>query len=136
MSFQFWLKLTVALSLLPITFVTVHSYRKGVIKELRAKLLRRKIITEMESLLPHVLSLGSEAQEDHFPLFRVRAKLEHLYTLSDVLLGEEKTRLGLFLGSLSTLFLMSEAGTALSSDAHDVVLQGQRVIHECKELGP
>ena len=135
MSTQFWVKLFLALSLLPLTFFVVHSYRKGVLRELRAKWLRRKIVAVMESLLPHIQTLTGYAPADHFPLFRLRAQLEQLYTHSDVLLTEEKARLDDFLARLSTLFSMSEAGTALSSDTNDVVLLGQQVIRESTELG-
>ena len=135
MSTQFWVKLFVALSLLPLTFLTVHSYRKGALRELRAKWLRRKIVASMEALLPYVQALPNGDRASHFPLFRLRAELEQLATHSDVLLVEEKNRLNLFLANLSTLFSLSETGLASTREMTDVLLLGQRVIHESTELG-
>ncbi len=135
MSTKFWVHLSLALSLLPLTFFVVHSYRKGVLKELRAKWLRRKIVTAMEALLPHVQMLHIDVMANRFPLFRLRAELEQLYTHCDVLLPEEKTRLGVFLANLSALFSSTESGTATAGDMGEVLLLGQRVIHESNELG-
>jgi len=134
-STQFWVKLFVALSLLPLTFFTVHSYRKGALRELRAKWLRRKIVASMEALLPHVQMLPSNQPANHFPLFRLRAELEQLAAHSDVLLIEEKNRLNLFLANLSALFSLSQTGEASTREMTDVLLLGQRVIHESTELG-
>ena len=135
MSTKFWVHLSLALSLLPLTFYVVHSYRKGALKELRAKWLRRKIVATMEAILPHVQLLNDQMLANRFPLFRLRAELEQLYTHSDVLLPEEKSRLNLFLANLSALFSSSESGTASTRDMSDVLLLGQRVIHESNELG-
>ena len=121
--------------LVPLTFFVVHSYRKGVLRELRAKWLRRKIVNAMQALLPQIRLLLDEESGNRFPLFRLRAELEQLHSHNNALLDEEKARLSLFLASVSALVSSSEAGSASSVGMNDVIMLGQRIIHESTELG-
>lgn len=135
MSGKFWINLLLALLALPLAVAVMHFYRQGVFREMRAKWLRRKIVVTMQALLPLINASLDEEPTALYYSMRLRGKLEHLLTRSDVLLAEEQTRLADFLTKFATLLAKSKAGFQSSEQVVDVLLLGQRVIRESRELG-
>lgn len=135
MSVTFWIDLLVALLIFLTAIVFVHQYKHGVIRDFRARRLRRKLVPRLQALLPIVIAKFDAEQPYLFQLFSLRADVESLVLQSSVLFDHERTALSEFMAMLSAVIAKYENGVATETNIEDVVLAGQRAIIELKEVG-
>jgi len=135
LSSHFWIKFVLALSMLIATVVFIDQYKRGILKTFRAKLLRKKLVFGLKSLLP-VLSRELQTEgSDIFEVFRKRADLEALMKKSHLLFSEERVLVADFLAKLSILLAKHDGNQATNEGLYEVTLLGQRAILELTEIG-
>lgn len=88
----------------------------------------------MDAIIPVINASFRAHDSELFPLFKLKADLESLALKSDVLFDVESHALAEFLTTLSTLISRFEAGLLESNDVDNLLLIGQRVMREVKEL--
>ncbi|MBX2849219.1 MAG: hypothetical protein KTR16_12910 [Acidiferrobacterales bacterium] len=139
MSTQFWITLTSALVLFAIAIVAVQIFKSGLIRDLRARSLRRKIVPLVQSMLPMIVEQARVVEATqlggNYDLMRGRATLEALHQRSKPLFDEERTTIAQFLQSLSRLTPQFDQQEVVRVDLENTVLLGQRVVHELTEIG-
>lgn len=117
------------------TVVFIDQYKRGILKTFRAKLLRKKLVFGLKSLLP-VLSRELQTEgSDIFEVFRKRADLEALMKKSHLLFSEERVLVADFLAKLSILLAKHDGNQATNEGLYEVTLLGQRAILELTEIG-
>ncbi len=142
MSVNFWIKLTSALVLFGLAIASVQLYKSELIRDLRARFLRRKIVPLVQRILPLLVSQAKELQMTDskllggsYDLMRHRADLEGLYQQTKPLFDQERNTIAEFLSRLSQCGRQVDQGHIERIDLENTVLLGQRVIHELTEIG-
>ena len=135
MSNQFWVQFSLALFVLAATVVFIDQYKRGIFRTFRAKLLRRKLVALLTSLLPVVVNELPRDQADLFAIFRLRADVEMLMNKGYLLFSEERFLVSDFLAKLSSLLAKYDAKQVTKMDVDEIALAGQRAILELTEIG-
>lgn len=135
MSVNFWIDLLIAILAFLCAILFVHQYKHGLIRDFRAKRLRRKLVSNLQELMPIAADTFTGRQPSMMPLFRIRADIDALLIQGTVLFNEERKALADFMAMLSAVTVKYEAGLATANNIEDVVLAGQRTINELNEIG-
>ena len=142
MSSDFWVKLISAFVLFALGVVAIQLYKSELVRDLRARFLRRKIVPLVQALLPMVAQQISAAQSDEinqnhgqYEFMGYRADLEALYAQAKPLFDQERETIRGFLERLSALSVQLDHGEVDRILHENTVLLGQRVIQELTEIG-
>lgn len=142
MSLNFWIKLISALSLFVLAIGSVQLYKSELVRDLRARFLRRKIVPKVQALIPLIVDQAKFAQHNdterlggNYDLMRIRADLEALFLQAKPLFDQERVAFAELLSKLSVLSRQIEQGDIERLDFENTILVGQRVIHELTEIG-
>lgn len=134
MSFQFWVNLFLSFCVLLFAVGFINRSKIHFIRRIMASRLRIKILPAMDAIIPVINASFRRDGGELFPLFKLKADLESFALKADVLFDVERNALAQFLTQLSTQIARFEAGTLESNDVDELVLSGQRVMREVKEL--
>ncbi len=142
MSLNFWLKLSSAFFLFGMAIAAVQLYKSELVRDFRARRLRRKIVPLVQSLLPLVVQQAAQAEQDNgallggsYDLMRHRADLESLYRQAKPLFDQERETIAELLSRLASLSKQFDHGATVRADLENAVLLGQRVVQELSEIG-
>ncbi len=144
MSASFWIKLASALTLFIMAIMAVQLHKSELIRNLRARFLRRKIVPMVQSMLPLIVeearnSLKSEADSKQlggrYELMRLRADLEAMFRQAKPLFDQERNTIAEFLQRLSALGTQLDSASIVQQDLENTLLLGQRIVHELTEIG-
>lgn len=144
MSASFWIKLISALTLFVMAIMAVQLYKSELVRNLRARFLRRKIVPMVQSMLPLIVDeardrVQSEADSirlgGSYELMRLRADLEAVFRQAKPLFDQERDTIAEFLQRLSALGRQFDNASVIRQDVENAVLLGQRVVHELTEIG-
>jgi len=136
MSANFWLNLISALLALGLGLLVIRSWKLGILRRWRARGLRRRLSPLIEQLLMQLASAEDVPIVNSLIFLRQREEIESIYRRSRVLLDEERVALAEFLSSLSR-FSGQQNIEPLSQSAQreDLILKGQRLMHDMREFG-
>ncbi len=135
MSVDFWANLFLAFLVFCLGLLFVNRSKFEFVRKLQAAYLRNKLVPKLREILPMITSQLQSTEPDLFPLFRLKADIEALSAKSQSLFAEERAAITYFLAKLSTEIANFEAGTATARGLEELVLSGQRAVHELVELG-
>ncbi|GAA6139230.1 hypothetical protein NBRC116583_29770 [Arenicella sp. 4NH20-0111] len=142
MSVNFWIKLISALSLFALALGSVHLYKSELVRDLRARFLRRKIVPKVKQMIPLIVEQAKDAQNGNdqwlggnYELMRSRADLEVLYQQAKPLFDQERETIAELLTRLSNLTRQLEQGELDRLSFENTVLIAQRVVQELTEIG-
>jgi len=136
MSLNFWLNLTLAISGLFLSLALIRSWKRGLIRDWRARSLRQRLIPLVQSLLKSLLSKDLNAVCQDLDFYRLREQTEELYRKSSPLSQEERVGLANFLSAISSLQAKVQTdpdNTYLEKE--EVILRGQRTAQDMQEMG-
>ena len=106
MSLNFWITLSSALTLFILSLAAIQIYKSGLIRNLLARLLRKKLCPLLNAIVVELQRVQvAEFSDNHldYVLRRLRAELEILYTKSKPLFDQERLAIEKVLISLSQL---------------------------------
>lgn len=141
MSVHFWVTLVSAITLFVFAICAVQLYKSELIRDLRARFLRRKIVPKVQRMLPLLLNHKRELISDDeviafdYELSSLRADLEGLYAQSASLFNQERQNIAQFLAGLSFIVAQSNRRQLESKEVDSVILVGQRIVQELTEIG-
>lgn len=136
MSVEFWLNLTLAIGSLLLALAIIRSWKRGIIRDWRAKSLRQRLIPPIQSLLSSLASSDNELRWQELSFFRQREQVEELYRKSSPLSHEEKVGLAKFLTAISSLQAKAQVDISnIRSEREEALLNGQRIIQDMHEMG-
>ena len=124
--------------------VAVQLYKSELIRDIRARFLRRKIVPLVQSMLPLIVEQARSsvyAEQDakllggNYELMRLRADLEVLFQQAKPLFDQERETIAEYLQRLSSLGVQFDNASVERQDLENAVLLGQRVVHELTEIG-
>ena len=136
MSAEFWLNLFLAIGSLLFSLALIRSWKRGIIRDWRAKSLRQRLIPLIQSLLSSFVNTDTELSWQELSFFRLREQVEELYRKSSPLSQEEKAGLAKFLTAISNLQAKAQLDSSnLSTEREEAILNGQRIIQDMHEMG-
>lgn len=118
--------------------LAVQLYKSELIRDIRARFLRRKLVPKVRAVLPLLLQQAAQpatAETIDYEVRALRADLESLFGHAKPLFNQERDNLAKFLVGLSYLSAQQGRDQLTPADAQDVVLLGQRVVQELTEIG-
>lgn len=146
MSAEFWLNLLLAVAGLFAALALIRSWKRGLIRDWRAKSLRQRLIPVVESMLESLVggnvSGNMEPAWQDLTFFRHREKAEELYRKSSSLSQEERAGLAKFLSAISSLQAKTqslgetdEVSLLIRTEQEEAILNGQRIVQDMREMG-
>lgn len=142
MSINFWIKLVSALVLFGMAIASIQLYKSELVRDLRARWLRRKIVPLVQSILPLLIEQAQLSEQSdatmlghNYELMRQRADLESLFVRAKPLFDQERKTIAELLARLASLTTQFDQQRVVRLDLENTVLLGQRVIQELREIG-
>lgn len=149
MSLNFWLTLTSALVLFLIALGIVQVYKSGLVQNIRAQFLRKRLRPVVDQIGSYLIRLANEnsdisdnlnnsgnyvGSELDYALRRKRAELEYLYSRTSILYQQERASIDSILASVSKLSFQLENNSVDRHLLESTVLACQRTSIDLAEL--
>jgi len=138
----FWIELLLALIGLAASIILVLKFKKSLLQRKKARRLRAILVPEFQVVLPELVAQLYPQESDVNPYLQSReviaefcGHLDGWLTESVVLFPEERATLSQFSSSLSLLLPGFRAGGPSKLATQELILLGQRAVHEMTENG-
>lgn len=136
MSLNFWFNLILAVMSLLFALALIRSWKRGIIREWRARSLRQRLIPLTQSLVSSLSNRQSASPWDDLAFYRLREQAEELSRKSSPLSQEERKGLAKFLSSISSLHAKAQLEPLdIRSEKEEAILNGQRIAQDMREMG-
>ncbi len=114
----------------------IRSWKRGIIREWRARSLRQRLIPLTQSLVSSLSNRQSASPWDDLAFYRLREQAEELSRKSSPLSQEERKGLAKFLSSISSLHAKAQLEPLdIRSEKEEAILNGQRIAQDMREMG-
>lgn len=142
MSTAFWIELLLALLAFAGAIVFVLKFKENLQRRAKAKQLRKILIPELQAVLPALAAqlfpneLGADSYRSNSEAIgRFNDGLKQLLEQSVVMFAEERAALSAFSSGLELLLPSLQSGELARNATDELVLLGQRAVHEMVENG-
>lgn len=142
MSTAFWFELVLAVFGFVGFIILVLKFKAGLLQRAKARQLRKLLVPELKAVLPALAAQLYQSEYDINPysqnggaITQFHLGLDHLLTQSSVMFPEERETLTEFSSALRSLLPSFQSGTLARAATEDLLLLGQRAVHEMTENG-
>jgi len=141
-SSAFWVELILALIGLAVSITLVLKFKRNLLQRRKARHLREILVPEVEAVLPELAAQLYMHEKDENPfqyngekITQFCGRLDSWLKQSTVLFPEERATLNQFSSELSLILPSFQAGGPSRLATEELILLGQRVVHEMTEHG-
>lgn len=142
MSNAFWVELALALLGFVGFIMLVLKFKTGLVQRAKARQLRRMLVPEFQAILPalaaqlHSQEIGADSYaHNNVAIAQFARSLDHVLKDSDGFYSEEYAAMSEFVFALESVLPNFQSDTLSTRMVEELILIGQRAIHEMTENG-